>query len=218
MKNLKIITAVTLIFLLFTSCDKEPKPEIISEETPAPEIIITTEDPLAINADGGEYRLEYKIKNASEDGKISANAGESNWIFDLNCDTDGVVSFIASANENTDERSADITVVYTYNNTKTISASINVVQSAIEINYDFEMEIQDFSGFYYGSDNGITVCGISEGTEITVYDIAGKTVCSTRATGDTAEINGLRENMIYIVKVTDGTKTKAVKATTARVR
>ena len=70
----------------------------------------------------------------------------------------------------------------------------------------------------YGSDNGITVCGISEGTEITVYDIAGKTVCSTRATGDTAEINGLRENMIYIVKVTDGTKTKAVKATTARVR
>lgn len=155
MKNLKIITAVTLIFLLFTSCDKEPKPEIISEETPAPEIIITTEDPLAINADGGEYRLEYKIKNASEDGKISANAGESNWIFDLNCDTDGVVSFIASANENTDERSADITVVYTYNNTKTISASINVVQSAIEINYDFEMEIQDFSGFYYGSDNGI---------------------------------------------------------------
>ena len=65
MKNLKIITAVTLIFLLFTSCDKEPKPEIISEETPAPEIIITTEDPLAINADGGEYRLEYTIKNAS---------------------------------------------------------------------------------------------------------------------------------------------------------
>ena len=62
------------------------------------------------------------------------------------------------------------------------------------------------------------MCGISEGTEITVYDIAGKTVCSTRATDDTTEINGLRENMIYIVKVTDGTKTKAVKATTARVR
>lgn len=141
-----------------------------------------------------------------------------------------LIDIVATANEGY----AIDSVVIIINGTRTPHRPVGGNMGTFE-EYDFEVSgditvtaafkaeksAEDIAGNafrIYGSDNGITVCGISEGTEITVYDIAGKTVCSTRATDDTTEINGLRENMIYIVKVTDGTKTKAVKATTARVR
>ena len=52
-------------------------------EEPVPTITITTEDPLALAADGGSYTIEYEITDPAEDGSISADAGDAGWITDL---------------------------------------------------------------------------------------------------------------------------------------
>ena len=44
-----------------------------SSEEPVPVITITTEDPLALAADGGSYTIEYEITDPAEDGSISAS-------------------------------------------------------------------------------------------------------------------------------------------------
>lgn len=151
MKSLRFFIAISFVAMLFTGCEKDSETEI----PPVPELSITTEAPVAITAEGGEYRVKYRILNACEDGQISADAGAADWIFGFNCDTEGVISFVAAENDTSSERPATITVTYTYNGTETVTASINAVQSAQSVAYDFEMEVTDFSGFYYGSDNGV---------------------------------------------------------------
>ena len=59
-----------------------------SGEEPVPTITITTEEPLALAADGGSFTIEYEITDPAEDGSISADAGDAGWITDINCDTD----------------------------------------------------------------------------------------------------------------------------------
>lgn len=151
MKHFSFFTAIALVAMLFTGCDKDSG----TENPSTPVLAITTDAPVPIAAQGGEYRIDYRIQDAREDGIISAAAGEADWISGFNCDTEGVISFVAAANETSEERTATITVTYTYDGTETISESINAVQSAKGAAYDFEMEVKDFSGFYYGSDNGV---------------------------------------------------------------
>ena len=110
-------------------------------EEPVPTITITTEDPLALAADGGSYTIEYEITDPAEDGSISADAGDAGWITDINCDTDGAITFSVAANDTEEERQATITVTYTYNGTETVSESIEAVQEANEPpvqGYDYE--------------------------------------------------------------------------------
>ena len=113
-------------------------------EEPVPTITITTEEPLALAADGGSYTIEYEITDPAEDGSISADAGDAGWITDINCDTDGAITFSVAANDTEEERQATITVTYTYNGTETVSESIKAVQEANEPpapQYDFEYEM-----------------------------------------------------------------------------
>ena len=115
-----------------------------SSEEPAPTITITTEDPLALAADGGSFTIEYEITDPAENGSISADAGDAGWITDINCDTDGAITFSVAANDTEEERQATITVTYTYNGTETVSESIEAVQEANEPpapQYDFEYEM-----------------------------------------------------------------------------
>ena len=97
-------------------------------EEPVPTITITTEDPLTLAADGGSYTIEYEITDPTEDGSISADAGDAGWITDINCDTEGVITFSAAANDTDGERQAIVKVTYTYNGTETASDAITVSQ------------------------------------------------------------------------------------------
>ena len=97
-------------------------------EEPVPTITITTEDPLTLAADGGSYTIEYEITNPTEDGSLSADAGDAGWITDINCDTEGVITFSAAANDTDGERQAIVKVTYTYNGTETASDAITVSQ------------------------------------------------------------------------------------------
>ncbi len=124
-----------------------------SSEEPVPTITITTEEPLALAADGGSYTIEYEITDPAEDGSISADAGDAGWITDINCDTDGAITFSVAANDTEEERQATITVTYTYNGTETVSESIEAVQEANEPpapQYDFEYEMIYLSILNYG--------------------------------------------------------------------
>ena len=114
---------------------------ITVSQPPVPVITITTEEPLALAADGGSYTIEYEITDPTEDGSISADAGDAGWITDINCDTEGVITFSVAANDTDGERQATITVTYTYNGTETVSESIDAVQEANEPpvqGYDYE--------------------------------------------------------------------------------
>lgn len=122
-------------------------------EEPVPTITITTEEPLALAADGGSYTIEYEITDPAEDGSISADAGDAGWITDINCDTDGVITLSVAANDTEEERQATITVTYTYNGTETVSESIEAVQEANEPpapQYDFEHEMINLNIINYG--------------------------------------------------------------------
>ena len=122
-------------------------------EEPVPTITITTEDPLTLAADGGSYTIEYEITDPTEDGSISADAGDAGWITDINCDTEGVITFSVAANDTDGERQATITVTYTYNGTETVSESIDAVQEANESpvqGYDYEYEMIYLSILNYG--------------------------------------------------------------------
>ena len=122
-------------------------------EEPVPTITITTEDPLTLAADGGSYTIEYEITDPTEDGSISADAGDAGWITDINCDTEGVITFSVAANDTDGERQATITVTYTYNGTETVSESIDAVQEANEPpvqGYDYEYEMIYINIINYG--------------------------------------------------------------------
>lgn len=122
-------------------------------EEPVPTITITTEDPLTLAADGGSYTIEYEITDPTEDGSISADAGDAGWITDINCDTEGAITFSVAANDTEEERQATITVTYTYNGTETVSESIEAVQEANEPpvqGYDYEYEMIYLSILNYG--------------------------------------------------------------------
>ena len=126
---------------------------ITVSQPPVPTITITTEEPLALAADGGSYTIEYEITDPAEDGSISADAGDAGWITDINCDTDGAITFSVAANDTEEERQATITVTYTYNGTETVSESIEAVQEANEppaSQYDFEYEMIYINILNYG--------------------------------------------------------------------
>ena len=122
-------------------------------EEPVPTITIATEGPLTLAADGGSYTIAYEITDPTEDGSISADAGDAGWITDINCDTEGVITFSVAANDTDGERQATITVTYTYNGTETVSESIDAVQEANEPpvqGYDFEYEMIYLNIINYG--------------------------------------------------------------------
>ena len=126
---------------------------ITVSQPPVPTITITTEEPLALAANGGSYTIEYEITDPAEDGSISADAGDAGWITDINCDTDGAITFSVAANDTEEERQATITVTYTYNGTETVSESIEAVQEANEPpapQYDFEHEMINLNIINYG--------------------------------------------------------------------
>lgn len=122
-------------------------------EVPVPTVVITSTEPLSFTADGGQYSLEYEIKDAAQDGKISAEAGDAGWISGFNCDEAGVVSFNVESNTEPEERTATITLTYTYNGSETVNATIEAVQDAAaqggEDAQELEMSYRHIT--YYGS-------------------------------------------------------------------
>lgn len=114
-----VITAI----LTIAGCKKD------NEEGIVPEITLSSTEDIIVSYEGGTSAVAYEITNPVDGGKISAAASES-WISNFNYDAANEVSFEVEANTVTEERSAIITLTYTYGDGKTVDAVANLVQDA----------------------------------------------------------------------------------------
>lgn len=144
-----ILSAASILpAVLLSGCSKP------GTDSPLPEIIPDITGSLLLPAEGGPASIAYSIARPADDGRLSAAASE-NWLDGFDCGTDGTVAFTVLPNEDTEDRSAVITLTYTWAGTETVTKQINAIQKG-KIPYDFEfLELDKFYGIYYGDINGI---------------------------------------------------------------
>ena len=163
---LGILACCTALF----SCTSEEKPEPPTPDdgkdttvvTENPAIKITTQGSMEIAAEGGDYSIGYTITDPAENGQLSA-ACPADWITGIDYGSEGTVAFSASANETGEERSATITISYTYGDDGKIEDSIDLVQQAKEeppvaedgtIGNDIDFTVLNtYSDYVDGNDN-----------------------------------------------------------------
>lgn len=107
---------------------------------------------MSVPAEGGTQSVTYTITDPVEGAKISATSSET-WIDGFNCETEGTITFEVAANEQTERRSSVLTVLYTYADGE-VQAQMNIIQEAA-IAYDYEYDLDVFTGTYYGSQFGV---------------------------------------------------------------
>lgn len=120
-----------------------------SFENAVPELKIT-ETEVNVDADGGNAAIQFQIINPVPDGEISAEPSED-WISNFNY-TDTEISFEVAPNENTEERSASISIVYTYGDGLTLEASATVNQSGMAPDPELELTTSEISAVSTGGE------------------------------------------------------------------
>lgn len=123
MRKVFYFMAITALVLL-SGCKEKEEANI-----PDPEITLSSTEDIVVSYEGGIATVAYEITNPVDGGNVSATASES-WISNFNYDTANKVSFEVEANTVTEERSATITLTYTYSDGKTVDAVANLVQNA----------------------------------------------------------------------------------------
>lgn len=117
----------------------------------SPQITLDNQTFLDIPGEGGTVSLTYNITDPVEGGQISVEPTE-NWIHDIDCETSGIITFLADANETEESRSQIITITYTYGEGQSTKAQINAVQN-ISMVYNIPLDV--LTGAYYGNALGI---------------------------------------------------------------
>lgn len=124
----------------FTGCSKEDEPAPVTPGTgpgtdeTVPVLTITTEDNMSVPAGGGSASIAYTLENEVSGGSVSASCPETaDWVTAFNVETSGTVSFNVSPNTDPQQRTAEITVTYTYGENETVSDDITIVQQAAEV-------------------------------------------------------------------------------------
>lgn len=97
-----------------------------SEKIPDPEIIIDTED-IEVAPEGGDITVSVSILNPTQDGILSAET-DAEWIT-VGSVNDSNISLHIAENNTVTERSALLTVTYTYQNGKTVDTEITIKQT-----------------------------------------------------------------------------------------
>lgn len=120
-----------------------------SFENAVPELKIT-ETEVNVDADGGNAAIQFEIINPAADGEISAEPSED-WISNFNY-TDTEISFEVAPNENTEERSASISIVYTYGDGLTLEASATVNQSGMAPEPELNLTTTEISAVSTGGE------------------------------------------------------------------
>lgn len=108
---------------LFHSCE----PQGPGSGTDVPVINLGQTD-LSIGPDGGEVSIAYTLENPAETGVVSA-ASDVPWATLVNVSATDII-FKIKKNDVTEDRTAEITVVYTYgDDKKTVSSKATITQS-----------------------------------------------------------------------------------------
>lgn len=141
--------------ILLSSCKQKDIPD--PEPEPLPEINIQ-DSILTAEAEGSTFTVNYEIVNPYEDGNITASVESgSEWTSEPEVSTDsdstGTLSFTVSANGGKEERSASISVTYSYGEGNSVNAVIKITQKCNS--YDYEMAAGYFTGTYFGTRYGL---------------------------------------------------------------
>lgn len=178
--------------IAFAACEKTPAatddsgsgngsdtPEVPTPDVPDPVLKITSSEPVSAPAAGGDFEITYEIKDPADGGKVSA-AADAEWISGISTATAGKVTFRVSQNTAVEERTAIVTVTYTYGSEK-LSEEVSVEQAAAEASqegYDYDVSIMTFVGTYLGLNYGglqymliLSDSQSTNGNEPTVYNI-----------------------------------------------
>ena len=99
--------------------------------TPAPSI---SAENVNITYDATNGSIAYTINNGVDGGSISAALTDGNWLT-LDQGTTSPISFTCSANEAATERTATVTLTYTYGDDETVTKDVTVTQAAAPVIY-----------------------------------------------------------------------------------
>lgn len=146
MKNLKLYSIFGLSALIMLSaCKKdEPTEDPNSGTEDGNPTITLSQTTLTVDAAGGETSVAYRVTNAVDGETISINqVTTEDWIT-VSSTTSTNINFTVEANSGSESRTATFTVSYPGAN----DVSLNVVQEAVVVGYDYEYELSDFTGEY----------------------------------------------------------------------
>ena len=90
--------------------------------------VITAND-VNITYDATSGSIEYTINNEVEGGSVSAAVTQGNWLT-LIQETASPITFTCSANSETTDRTAIVTLTYTYNTNEIVTKDVTITQDA----------------------------------------------------------------------------------------
>lgn len=139
--------------IVYTYGDNETqtiKVKVSQDAAPLPVLTLTSESEVSVAGDGGEFTITYTLENPSEDGSLTATAEGADWCT-FNIETDGEITVTVAASDVAEERTATITVTYTFRGTQTTSFNVNLTQ-APHYDYDIVATILYPANGYHGDD------------------------------------------------------------------
>lgn len=108
--------------LAFVACEKAPVEEPKPDPQPEVELQITSENPIAVAAEGGEVVITYTL--SAESDTLPEASCEAEWITDIAV-AEGTITLNVAANEAEESRTATLVVTF---NTK--SYDVEITQAA----------------------------------------------------------------------------------------
>lgn len=103
--------------------------ETSGEQTPS-----ISANNVDITYDGTSGNITSTINNSVSDGVLSADINEGDWLT-LGTVTGNTIPFTCSANTETAERTATVTLTYTYGNNETVTKNVTITQDAAPVVY-----------------------------------------------------------------------------------
>lgn len=136
------VTCLAAVALMAVSCDKTS-----GEDVQDPPVLTIVQSSINVVGMGGDFELTYIVENPVENATVSAKATET-WIENIDCSVSGKVTFSVPQYFESENRSAIISIEYSYGDGLSVTAQANVIQIATE--YDHIVEMTIASGTYYG--------------------------------------------------------------------
>ena len=125
MRTIFLVSAALLMSAMFVSCEEYEKDGM----TMIPELTFA-DSVVTIAADGGDAELMYTVENPVDGAEVRASS-KAEWITDVVA-LDETVVFTVLTNTETDERTAVLELVYSYDDGDSVTAVAEVVQSGVE--------------------------------------------------------------------------------------
>lgn len=166
-------------------------------------VIETTSSPINVAAEGGEKTISYTILHPITGSVLTATT-TATWIKSINCESEGLISFVVNPNEG-EERSA--TIILSYPEASTVAVSIKQkAKGAVSETKYFEKVTStptDWSGKY------LIVFGKNARSYVATKgkDLISKNANNLSIIGDKIESNAtVNVDMVEISKTTNGYK------------